>query len=75
MTHEEIANELLRMEADMIDLDRIVHETVHNLTRLSEITSRLATSQQQAWDAINTLSKRIDRFIAGQANGHNGEPL
>lgn len=29
--------------------------------------------QQQAWDAINTLSKRIDRFIAGQANGHNGE--
>jgi len=78
MTHEEMQNELLRMEADMIDLGQITHQTAHNLDRLTGVVDRLAESQQQAWQSIDRMSKRIDhlsdridRFIASQSDGHH----
>lgn len=44
MTHEEMQGELTRMEADMIDLSRVTHETAHNLDRLTGVVARLADS-------------------------------
>ncbi len=88
MTHEEMQGELTRMEADIIDLSGLAHETAHSLNRLTGVVARLAESQQQAWQAIDRtsesqqqawqaidrLAKRIDRFIASQGNGpHDGD--
>jgi hypothetical protein len=79
MTHEELENELMRVEADLVDLGQITHRTVHNLDRLTGIVSTLADGHQSLalklealTGTVDRLAERIDRFIAGQSNGrHN----
>ena len=61
MPHDEMQNELLRMEADLIDAGHLANRTAASVAKLAETVSSLSVK-------VGTLTEAIDRL----ASRHEG---